>query len=362
MYCLEYQADWNPRRAGQVHGERLRAPIVELAKIRLDLTIDLGGFAGIEAVRDIAGQHLAVLEQFDQRLYEELLGIAEGAGLLPADILVLNHYTDLRDLGPARRTMTGEAPEFEDTGGCTMVWSRASDGPVLAQSWDMHGSAKHYMCMLRVPRYEATPAAWLLSLTGCLGMAGINELGVAVGINNLHSKDATVGIVWSALVRAMLKCSTAREGFELLMSAPIGSGHHYMIADASDVFAIETSGQRRSVLFRGEGDRYHHTNHCIDDAIGECTRVPPTSTTYERYDKMSVFLSDGEAPSAEQLWSYLGSHDGFPRSICTHLDTPEEPNRVATCGGALMHCGKDTLWAVDGCMHDKTPSVFKTKD
>jgi len=193
-------------------------------------------------------------------------------------------------------------------------------------------------------------------------MAGINDLGVAVGINNLHSKDATVGIVWPALIRAMLKCTTAKEGFDLLMSAPIGSGHHYMVADSNDVFAVETSGQRRSVLFRGEGDRYHHTNHCMDEAIGECTRVPPTSTTYERYEQMGGFLSDGGPPSAEQLWNYLGSHEGYPRSICTHLDSPEEPNKVATCGGALMHCGKDTLWAVDGCMHGKDPSIFKTKD
>src|SRR5687767_12427758 len=84
----------------------------------------------------------------------------------------------------------------------------------------------------------AGPAARFLSVTGCLGMAGMNSSRVAIAINNLHSTDATLGVVWPAMVRRALNEDTAAEARDVIARSPIGSGHHYFVADEKDAFSL----------------------------------------------------------------------------------------------------------------------------
>ena len=65
----------------------------------------------------------------------------------------------------------------------------------------------------------------MFSLTGCLGLTGMNASRVAIAINNLYSTDATLGVVWPALVRRALQCTNALAARDLILRAPIGSGH-----------------------------------------------------------------------------------------------------------------------------------------
>ncbi|MEZ4338698.1 MAG: hypothetical protein R3B82_18935 [Sandaracinaceae bacterium] len=55
------------------------------------------------------------------------------------------------------------------------------DGPVIGQTWDMHGSVEPYVCMLEMMIFA-------FSITGCLALAGMNDAGLGVCINNLKSQ------------------------------------------------------------------------------------------------------------------------------------------------------------------------------
>jgi isopenicillin-N N-acyltransferase-like protein len=236
-----------------------------------------------------------VLERYSHSLYEELLGIAEGAIISPEEIVVANHYTDLRDLDPDperwRMAPTGDDPEMTNGGrtgaspaepatdGCSMIWSHTPTGRILAQTWDMHATAIPYVMVLGIPESEDGPAARLLTVTGCLGMAGMNASRVAIAINNLYSTDATLGVVWPAMVRRALHEDTAADARDVIARSPIGSGHHYFVADKTDAYSLEASGTRRRLVFAGEKPSFCHTNHCLDADIAERSKVPPTSTT-----------------------------------------------------------------------------------
>jgi isopenicillin-N N-acyltransferase-like protein len=113
---------------------------------------------------------------------------------------------------------------------------------------------------LRVPASADGPAATLLTVTGCLGMAGMSEARVGIAINNLFSTDATLGVVWPAMVRRALHQPTAAAARDLIATSPIGSGHHYFVADRTSAYAIEASGTRRKQIFSG-GSSFCHTNH-----------------------------------------------------------------------------------------------------
>ncbi len=356
MRILELPEGGSPRTWGRVHGEQFRAEIKALSAIRTYLCTKVGGFADRGSVLAAAHAHLPVLERYDHALFEELLGIADGADVSPAEIVVTNHYTDLRDL-PPDPAQWQPAPSHQQPGGladhgCSVVWGATPTGRILAQTWDMHATAIPFVMMLHVPASEAGPEAWLLTLTGCLGLAGMNSARVGIAINNLYSKDATVGAVWPSVVRKALQTRTAAGARDAVLAAPIGSGHHYLVADRDDAFAIETSGVLRKVMFRATAAApsasYCHTNHCLDPEVAAVSAISPTSTTRERLAWLDASLAGAPLRDLEDVWTRLGSTEGWPKSVCTNMSTPEHPHGTATCGAIAMNLDSGELWAQGG--------------
>jgi isopenicillin-N N-acyltransferase like protein len=359
MRVLELPAGATPRAWGQIHGESYRGEIQALSAIRTFLCTRVGGFADRAAVLSAAEAHVPVLARYDHGLHQELLGIADGAGLSPAEIVVTNHYTDLRDLSPDRaqwRPAPGD-------GGCSVIWAETPTGRIMAQTWDMHATAIPYVMMLHVPATGDAPEAWLLTLTGCLGLAGMNRAGVAIGINNLYSHDATVGAVWPAVVRRALQSPTAEAARDHLVGAPIGSGHHYLVADRNDAFAIETSGVLRNVMFTSTlaapVDSYCHTNHCLDPQVAAVSSISPTSTTRERYAWLTASVAARPIADLDDVWLRMGSQDGWPKSVCTNMSTPENPHGTATCGAIAMNLDTGAVWAQGGFITNVMPTEFE---
>ena len=161
-----------PRDRGRAHGEHFRSRIHEIARIRVDLALAQGKLGSEAALLEVCRKHLPVLAAFDHALHDELLGIAEGADLDPTRVVCLNHYTDLKDIADEE---------------CTSAAAMTPDGPVFGQTWDMHGSVEPYVCVLELDGLNA------FSITGCLALAGLNDAGLGVCINNLKSHDARVG-------------------------------------------------------------------------------------------------------------------------------------------------------------------------
>jgi isopenicillin-N N-acyltransferase-like protein len=363
---LELPAGQPPRAWGRIHGETFRGEVQALAAIRAYLCTKIGSFTSAAQVLAAAREHLPVLERYHRGLYEELIGIAEGAAVLPEDIVIANHYTDLRDLDPDPRTWrpapVGDDPRFADDAhggrggpgpddGCSVIWAASPAGRILAQTWDMHATAIPYVMMLRVPESADGPPQVLLSVTGCLGMAGMNAARVAIAINNLYSTDATLGVVWPAVVRRALHGRSAAEARDAIAASPIGSGHHYFVADRRDAFAIEASGTRRKQTFAG-GRSYCHTNHCLDPEVAARSKVPAASTTHDRMRWLEADLARSPVADLADAWRRLGSEDGWPRSICTNMATPEAPHGTATCGAIAMNLDTGELWAQQGLVHN----------
>jgi isopenicillin-N N-acyltransferase-like protein len=353
-----------PREWGRIHGESFRGEIGALAQIRIYLCTKVGGFASAAQVLEAARAHLPVLEAYDPSLSEELLGIAEGAAIDPAAIVVANHYTDLRDLDPDPSKWV-PAPTHDSPllgggsagasglggDGCSVFWAESPSGRILAQTWDMHATAIPYVMALDVPNSEHGPAATLLTVVGCLGMAGMSSARVGVAINNLFSTDATLGVVWPAMVRKALREHTALQAEQVIARSPIGSGHHYFVADRNEAYALEASGTRRRQVFHG-GASYCHTNHCLDRDVAARSKVPATSTTYDRMTWLEHDLARAPIADLADAWRRLGSTDGWPRSICTNMATPESPHAAATCGAIAMNLSTGEVWMQQGLVHN----------
>lgn len=316
----------NPRVWGQIHGETYRDEIKELAEIRLERVCneDQGKPSRI---LELASEHVPLLEKYDGPLHQEFCGISEASNLDKARLAVLNNYTDIRDIG---------APYARELSGCSVIFSSQTNPPYLSQTWDIHGSAMPYPIMIKVDN------TLLFSAMGCLGMMGLNHHGVGIVINNLASIDARVGLMWPALVRRVLKESTAKNGAKIVQEAPLGSGHHYGIADEKDFFSIETSGRINKVICEKAVPIFIHTNHCLDEDMRKTHVVTKTSTTYERFNRLEEIIATQTLDTIEKTRSAL-QEVSLPYN-------PSTPHQVATCGTVIMDIKNRHVFAQGGIM------------
>lgn len=347
----------DPARHGEQHGEAFRADIQAAYQLRLRLTLERTDLGTVDHVLALARHHLPVLERFDAGLSAELHGIARGAGLTAEQLVVLNHYTDLRDLG--LRDLRTLNAQRGDPDGCSawFVDAGGADGErFLGQTWDMHGSATPYALLLTIPHERGTQV--FFTITGCLGMTGMTSWGTALTINNLTSTDATVGVVWPAMVRRCVAQPTARAALQVALDNPIGSGRHYIFADEREAFAIETSGTRKKQVWSQTvadgGERssasWFHTNHCLDDDIAAHSRVMPSSTTVARLATLQHREDSGQRPTTPG-----GLYDAF-KDVSLPLN-PALPDDAATCGALVMDLRRKEVLACAGLPADAAPLV-----
>jgi len=339
------------RARGQAHGELWRAEIRSLAELRVELCrssrgrVDgvVDGVVDAGQVLAVARQHLPVLAAGLPELHDELLGIAEGADLAPEHIVVVNGHPH-----PAS--------------GATSIYLHGDAGPVLGQTWDMHATAEPFVRTVRVRDADGGESI-CLTLTGCLGIAGIGRGGVAVAVNDLSSTDGGLGILGPALVRAMLAQPSAQAAYELLLRTPLSRGRNYMIADGRDFFGVECSGELKVLTQVGAKAAHLHTNHCFDPVLRSRENVARESSTFDRLNMATTLYVQQRPHDLDGLWRLLGSHDGRPRSICSHLDElGEVPGAARTCGRLAMELATGRMRVASGCSDGEAPVEVTTAD
>lgn len=338
----------NPKAAGLKHGEELREKIAGAAQVRWELMRNEPGFSSDAILQKIAREHLPILQSFDDALYQELLGIAEGSNQPVERIVVLNNYTDMRDL----------ALSLKDDGGCSTLFIPTPHGPILGQTWDIHSSALPYVVMLEITQKfddKNSESAYVFSMAGCLGMTGLSSQGVAITINNLCSIDASIGIVWSALVRKVLCQQNAQQARDCIMNAALGSGHHYIVADEDEIFAISTSGTKKKIMHEDSMSIHFHANHCVDDEMAKTHIVKTQSTTYVRHEKMAIIAKEQKLSTANDVFEALGEVSYAPQE--------NNPTQVGTCGAMVMDIAQRKVLACAGPPSEKIfhnrPRIFQ---
>lgn len=347
---------------GVQHGRAHAKQIAELTEDRLRLCRD--GFWVGDGSADIDVFALAdrcwdAQRRYDEPTTAEIEGLAAATNIPPRDLLITSGFTDFVDAVRAAASVSADpASSPADAGGCTAVLAHpaaTADGrPYLAQTWDMHASATDFVVMLDARSTEpATPRAMVFTVTGCVGMIGMNDAGLAVGINNLASHDGTPGVVWTTVVRRMLRETTADAALAVLQAAPLAGAHHYLLLDAAGIgYAVEASPNHRVVR---PLDQAHptlaHTNHCLhpETAALEAKRdgVPADSSRL-RLDRAHAWL-DQHAGRFDRaaLWSLLRQRDPDPAvpGIC---HSPIPGYAVDTAGAVVMSPADRRLDAVWG--------------
>lgn len=317
---IKYEKGKSYRDWGRSHGEGFKSQIQDLAQIRKELMLNKNPSLK-DSLDNLALKQWQCSKDFNQNIWEELDGIREGSNLSITDIVILNNYTDFRDI------------QLQDEG-CTTIHIN-QDEKISAQTWDMHSSAKNFVSVIEIPSIDDKPSAISFSLVGCVGMMGINNDECFIGVNNVNTLKAKTGIIWPVLVRSALQKSNAQEMIDLISNATVTSGHNYLISDSKIGINIEKCPEALDLLpsiKHAEKGRIFHTNHCLGKhniSLEDKTSI--SSTTHARMDILEQKIA--MINNGKDVYRLLNSHDGYPKSICSHYESGAQ-DPAMTCGGA----------------------------
>jgi isopenicillin-N N-acyltransferase like protein len=344
---IRYPAHLSLKECGQQHAEEFRQGIQELAAIRRTLMLEKAPKLRPK-LDELALQQFEVSKKFHPQLASELQGIQEGAKLSLTDVVILNNYTDFRDI---------RLPDE----GCTTLYYKRSQLSGGGQTWDMHGSAKKYLCLLEIEASADRPASLVLSLNGCLGLMGINQFGVLLGVNNINTHQARAALIWPMLVRAVLDHAEVEKAEQCLISAPVTSGHNYLLFQGQTGMHLEISPdlvEKVGEISTNQEGVTFHTNHCYGPQHQK--REDPltaNSTSIERHELMKTMSS--RIIDFQTALDVLTSHENYPKSICSHYESDSQ-DPASTCGGGLFESQSGLIKFWRGCStYDKN---FKEQD
>ncbi len=336
----------SPEEMGVIHGRAYADEIRHYTAERIELVaagVWSGGPMAEGDVLELAESMLPAHEAHSPKLYAEMLGIASGAGITPAQAVVVGGFTDFVDT--VRAVTGGPHPASVIEDDCTAVVvpdDRADGAGFFAQTWDMHNTATEHVLLLRVQPDDG-PDALVFTTTGCLGQIGMNDQGVCVGINNLTATDGQVGVTWPSVVREVLTTSSAKDGLVAIENAALAGGHNFMVFDRDgEGYNIEAMPTARPVTELAS-EALTHTNHTLDPSTTavQGDRAPELTASSTRRLATATDRLDRNGVTAEDLME-LTRDEG---AIC---QVPVAPYFIETSGAAVMRPKTLDFWAAWG--------------
>lgn len=308
--------------------------------------LESGGFAW-PAVREAAADFAPKVAAYDPALLEELEGIAEGAGLELAEVVVINARSELL----LRRDSLGSGLA-ED--GCTAAVALAEatrDGRLIhAQNWDWYDPCVETAVVLRV-RPETGPAMLSFVEAGGLARCGFNAAGIAVTGNNLHAAGdrGREGVPLSLVRRRILQ----QERFDLALKAVFDAtravSNNMIISCAlaeGEAFDLEATPEEVFWLAPEQG-LLVHANHFVSPAA-RAKRLDlglaegPDSLYRDRRLARLLERRRG-ALTPEDFMAALRDRWGAPKAVNRSPD-PTRERPVATVAAVVMEPASGRLW------------------
>ena len=254
-----------PHERGRQYG-RLLAERVRRSAGLYGGTLESLGLPG--ARRDsLLSEYARKIGEFDAAYLEEMEGIAEGADVPLAEIVMINARTEVVAL--ARAELNKPEPTEEDPeDGCTCVLvlpERSLSGRLIqAQNWDWRPECAETGVVLRVRRDDGPDFVTFVEAGG-LARSGFNAAGVAITANYLEcDRDYTqLGVPLGLIRRKVLEQEHFARAMKAVATTPKSCSNNIMVSTAAG-FGIdfECAPDEAFPLYPDDG-LLVHANHWV---------------------------------------------------------------------------------------------------
>lgn len=247
---------------------------------------------------------LSVCKTVVPELCQEIKGLAEGLGV------------SCEDLSVWLLTMYGH----DDVHGCTCFCYTDSGNTYLARNSDMFPELKD-TCESILYRPDKGYIFLGHSTSFIQIEDGINEHGLAAGINFLMSKTFKPGLNTGMIVRHVLEsCRSVKEAIDTIGSLPIATTQNIILADRSgDMAVVESSPRKIAVRRPQNGEAWLvSANHFVSEEM-QAEHANPEENWYRSCDRYTTVQTALASPTGKKdvAWAQelLGGKMGF---ICQY--------------------------------------------
>lgn len=286
--------------------------------------------------------YIPAIQKYYPDGFDEMRGIADGAGVTFDDIVLLNARYDLIDLKEPGDPLPPDAVARSNE--CTSAIFLEETNPgghvINAQNWDMSArlwteDAIIYLEVHPAPE-ENKPSLFLVTEAGQLGRSGMNSLGIGVTANSLISTADYIPegslleplLPLSLLRRMVLESSHLSEAFTAVENFPRHVSNNLAIATAEGFgVCLEITPNRVYKVYGNIDDHYLiHTNHFVHQGFDSDSEVrdryPGGSSWHRRHrfeQRTRKHALMGQI-TQETLLEAFSDHLSYPEALCCHPD------------------------------------------
>ena len=263
-----------------------------------------------------ARKYLPFAQERYPQYVEEMIGIAEGAGVSFDDVSVLN----------AMEAVTMDALHLSKCTTMAVNERRTADGHVLVahnEDWLPEDEADVYVVHV-TPDDE--PPFIAMNYGGLLPNVGINAEGIAQCCDTVYPTDIRIGIPRVVVSRAVLAARTLGDAIRFTVSPHRAAGYnHVIVHESGELYNVEVSAKRFAILYGHDG-YVVHTNFYQDPQLQIIEYEPDELiNTRVRYHRALRMLLDTEQHTVKTLQAIQRDHINFPNSICNHAEHDLDP-------------------------------------
>jgi isopenicillin-N N-acyltransferase-like protein len=303
-----------------MHGRACGDPIRRYPDVLLEGLAIEAQWRALDTTRPLRGRDdlfaramrfLPALEAFAPHLVEEMRGIADGARLPFAHVLLVNVRAEVMGLAAAESLCTAFA----------VGRSATADGSVLSgQNLDQHPLNRDLLIMLHVEP-DVGPAILMCSFAGLVGYPGINAHGVSVFQNALSTRTWRGSAMPHYLLkRVLLEQAHVSGCVAVAANAQVCSSANYVVTDGDGTLRdLEMTPDGMATL-DADRDIVVHANHFKSRSlVPQDALLATLPDSARRAPRMEALLAARHGSiTVDDLKACLADHDDSPTGICRH--------------------------------------------
>jgi isopenicillin-N N-acyltransferase like protein len=214
-------------------------------------------------IRELSTRFEPIIAAFDPAYVEEMKGIAEGAAVEYAGVMMLNARTEILKLAERRSAVIEDEAEPDGCTGVIILPPATARGRLIhAQNWDWKLECAETTVVLKV-RQENGPHYLTFTEAGALARSGMNSAGISITANYLESdRDyQTTGVPLPFIRRKVLEQALVGQSMHTVYTTPKSCSNNMMIAQCGGVALNFECAPDETFLVHPHNGMIVHANH-----------------------------------------------------------------------------------------------------
>lgn len=260
-------------------------------------------------------------------IWDELQGLSKGLELPAEDVFLWNCRGDLWSMAPD---------------GCTTVLQLTGEGPRITHNEDGDPGFAGHCAIAEFAMDQGTAFASFIYPGSLPGHSfAVTNNGLAMTVNNLRSREVTIGLPRMVLTRALLNMPDLSSAITLLQDSPRAGGFHLSLAQRGGAALLSVEFNSRAVSVEAVKTATVHANHLVHASMRDQPQLVTDSSRHRQHDA-GALLADMHGMDPLRLLA-----DQSNTACPIFRDSPKDPDAENTLASAdILVAADEVRWDI----------------